>query len=258
MNTFLISLAYKHVALAVMLALANDFAKKTQLPIEGNLTAKDVQSGSHVSPPRLMGFGGSVMTTNYFFGFNNGYLANFKKLEPKLNSDAAYQARNKQLAGMKSEVDSIGAFQLATNWLIKAGLDVMTLESKSGHKTTQRSFLNNPRGAGLAESSNVVVWLPVFDIEWGKKEVRSQSATYTLPLLVVTIFGPTQELIEMHITDDAVMGGIKQPIKDVEKLLAVADATFLRYDELQKSNLVAGFATNVQPPNATAKPGLMP
>ena len=86
MNTFLLTLAYKHVAFAAMLALANEFRESANLPIKQPLTITDVQSGSHVSPPRLMGFGGSLITSNHFFGFNNGYLANFKKLEPNLNS----------------------------------------------------------------------------------------------------------------------------------------------------------------------------
>jgi hypothetical protein len=239
METFLTTLAYKHVAFVVMLALANDFCDKAQLPIERPLVIADVRPGSHVSPPRLMGFGGSVIIGSHFFGFNNGYLANFKKLEPKLNSDSAYQTRNRQLAGLKSEVDAKGAYQLATNWLIKIGIDMEALESKHGHKVAQRSFLKHSGGTQpLAGNSNDVVWLPVFDIEWGRKEVRSQSETYPLPLLVVTILGPTKELIGMHITDDSVVGGARQPINNIEKLLAIADATFLQYDELQKSNLV--------------------
>ena len=80
MDKFFINLAYKHVALATMLVLANDFIQKARIPLGQPLTARDVQSGSHVSPPRLMGFGGSIITPTHFFGFGNGYLANFKKL----------------------------------------------------------------------------------------------------------------------------------------------------------------------------------
>ena len=239
MNTFLLTLAYKHVAFAAMLALANEFRESANLPIKQPLTITDVQSGSHVSPPRLMGFGGSLITSNHFFGFNNGYLANFKKLEPNLNSDSAYKARNIQLAGMKSKVDSDGAYQLATNWLTRAGIEVLPLESQSGHRISQRSFLkHSSNGTALNVTSNEIVLLPVFDIEWGSKEVKSSSATYPMPLLVVTVFGPTKEMIEMHITDDSVVGGAKKPIRDVDKLLDISDATFLRYDPNQKSNLV--------------------
>ena len=51
MEKFLITLAYKHVAMAVMLALANDFTKKAEIPITRPLTLADVQQGSHFSPP---------------------------------------------------------------------------------------------------------------------------------------------------------------------------------------------------------------
>lgn len=234
-----------------MLALANEFAQRAQLPIEQPFTMESVQPGSHVSPPRLMGFGGSIVTSNYFFGFNNGYLANFKKVDTGLNSDAGQQARNKQLAAIKSEVDAAGAYRLATNWLMRAGIDIPALEAKYAHKTTQRSFLKNPRPAGtLTTTNSEVAWLPVFDIEWGRKEVRSQSATYPMPLLVVTVFGHTKELVEMHITDDAIVAGAKEPVKDVGKLLAIADATFLQYDEVQRSNLVAAYLKTSQPPGS--------
>ncbi len=160
---------------------------------------------------------------------------------------------------MKSDLSTNGAYELATNWLTHLGIDIPALELRSGHKITQRSFLKNPPNA--AEPSAMgrsVVSLPVFDIEWGNKEVGSQTASYPMPLLVVTVFGPTRELIEMHITDDAVVGGAKQPVKDVEKLLAIVDATFLGYNELQKGDLVAGYATNLQPSNPIEKPGLKP
>lgn len=255
MDNLSINLAYKYVALAAMLTLANDFAQKAELRTDQPFTLESVQAGSHVSPPRLMGFGGSVVTTNYFFGFNNGYLANFKKVEPNLNSDAAQEARNKQLATMNTEVNADGAYQLATNWLTQAGIDISGLESKFGHKTTQRSFLKRDRAdASLTTVSNEVVSLPVFDIEWGNKELRSQSATYSIPLLVVTVFGHTKELVRMHITDDGVVGGAKQPVKDVEKLLALSDAIFLQYDEAQRSNLVSAHVTTGRPLNSTNNP----
>ncbi len=247
MDKFFISLAYKYTALAAMLALANDFAQNAELHIQQPLTLGSVQPGSHVSPPRLMGFGGSVVTSNYFFGFNNGYLANFKKLEPNLNPDAAQLARNTQLAAMKSKVDADGAYQLATNWLSRAGIDIQAIESKYGHKTAQRSFPKKAETATtLTATTNAVVWLPVFDIEWGRKVVRSQSAAYHMPMLVVTVFGHTKELVEMHITDDAIVGGAKHPIKDVEKLLTIADATFMQYDGTQRSDLVARHVTTAQ------------
>jgi hypothetical protein len=245
MDKLLISLAYKHVAMAIMLAQANEFAHKTGLPLERPIAMADVQSESHVSPPRLMGFGGSIVTTNYGFGFSHGYLANFKKLERKISSDSALRARNSELATMVSDVDTNGAYHLATNWLTAIGVDVPAIESKYPHTVTQRFFYKNPgtTAIGRVDDNNKVA-LPTFDIEWGKQEVRSDSKSYAMPLMSVTVFGPTKELIEMHVLDAPRVGGVRQPIKDVEKLLAIPDQEFTGYDDLSKSNLVAQFSNS--------------
>lgn len=259
MDKFFTSLAYKYVAMTAMLALSNHFAEKAQLPIESPLNIGNIQPGSHVSPPRLMGFGGSLVTTNYFFGFNNGYLANFKKVEPNLKSDAAQQSRNRELATFKSKVDAAGAYQLATNWLTMAGIDIQAIEAKHGHKTTQRTFLKNPLAtSALTSASNEVLTLPVFDIEWGRKEVRSQSATYPMPMLVVTIYGHTKELVEMHITDDSIVGGGRKPVRNVEALLAITDEEFMKYDSVQRSNLVGAYLETETPTDTPEKPAQKP
>lgn len=243
MDKFLINLAYKHVAIAIMLAQVNEFAQKTGLPLEHPISMVDVLPESHVSPPRLMGFGGSIVTTNYGFGFSRGYLANFKKLERKVNTDSALRERNYELGRMVSDVDTNKAYHLATNWLTAIGVDIPSLESKHAHTTTQRFYYKNPETAatGRADEKNTVQ-LPIFEIEWGKQEVRSDSKSYAMPLLSVTVFGPSKELIEMHILDAAAVGGVGQPIRDVEKLLSIPDQVFTAFDDLRKSNLVVEFS----------------
>jgi hypothetical protein len=55
MDSLFITLAYKYVALSIMLAEINFCAKRLNLPIRLPLSEKDIQPESHVSPPRLMG-----------------------------------------------------------------------------------------------------------------------------------------------------------------------------------------------------------
>jgi len=244
MEKFLITLAYKHVAMAVMLALANDFTKKAEIPITRPLTLADVQQGSHFSPPRLNGFGGSVVTSNHFFGFSRGYLANFKKLEPSINSDAAQQARNEELAKSPNSLDSSGAYDFAVACLSRIGVAPVALKSNYTHKVTQRSFFPRAKGFVAAQGTGPrgSTLLPVFDIEWAFKGASAQAGPYPVPAIALTIFGPTKELVELHITDDHLVPGKTQPVKDVEKLLAIKDADFTAYTEQQKSDLLSRFS----------------
>ncbi len=60
--------------------------------------------------------------------------------------------------------------------------------------------------------------------------------------MTMTVFGPTKELMEYHLFDDALMLSPKLEIKDVEKLLTISNQVFHTFDETQKSNLVKEFA----------------
>src|SRR3954469_25650629 len=93
------NLAYRFVAMALMLAEANFFCDTAGLPRAKLLDESDVRSGSYVGPPNLKEFMGSIFTDQYFFGFGGGHLANFyeRGFMPKSN-DAAIRARNLEIA----------------------------------------------------------------------------------------------------------------------------------------------------------------
>src|ERR1035438_411627 len=81
-NKLLITAAYKYVAMAVMLTNCNLFVQQTHLPLDHQLTQTNIiLSRCSVSPPRLMGFGGSIVTEKYFFGFGHDHMANFWQWE---------------------------------------------------------------------------------------------------------------------------------------------------------------------------------
>jgi hypothetical protein len=55
---------------------------ETHLPLDHPTTQTNIiLSRCSVSPPRLMGFGGSVVTEKYLFGFGHDHLANFWQWE---------------------------------------------------------------------------------------------------------------------------------------------------------------------------------
>lgn len=57
----------------------------------------------------------------------------------------------------------------------------------------------------------------------------------------MTVFGPTKELIEYHLFDDALMLRPKLEIKDAEKLLTISNEVFYKFNEMQKSNFIEQF-----------------
>jgi hypothetical protein len=240
-NKLLITAAYKYVALAVMLTNCNLFVQETHLPLDHPITQTNiVLSSCSVSPPRLMGFGGSIVTEKYFFGFGHDHLANFwqKEFRPASSSQGIRQ-QQEQWSKMTSQVGTNEVRQLALNWLTDLGVDVATMEKKYPCKITQKFFYRNVNG-GLEPLDKSTVQLPIFEISWGSIPLRGRPE-YNLPAATMTVFGPASELIEYHLFDDALMLQ-KLKIKDFEKLLTITDETFYKFDELQRSNLVKQFA----------------
>src|SRR5438105_6555911 len=92
-----VNLAYKYVALALMLGEANFFARQANLHLDKPFSLADALPGSHVGPPSTNDLTGSVVTTSYFFGFGQGHLANFKRMDFASASANEIKARNERL-----------------------------------------------------------------------------------------------------------------------------------------------------------------
>jgi hypothetical protein len=240
-NKLFITAAYKYVAMTIMMAQANLFVTKVDLPLDHPIIQKEViLSKSSVTPPRLMEFGGSVVTEKYLFGFGHGHLANFWQWEYHGGAGQNLKQRNEQWSKMTSQIGTNEVRELALDWLTSLGVDVATLEKKYPCKITQRFFYQSSHGQLQNQSTNIVL-LPVFQIQWGSIPLRGHPQ-YSFPAATMTIFGPTKELIEYHLFDDALMLRPKLEITGAEKLLAIPDETFRQFDETQKNNLLEQFA----------------
>lgn len=239
-NKLLITAAYKSVAMAVMLTNCNFFIQQTHLPLEHPISATNiVSSRCSVAPPRLMGFGGSLVTTQYFFGFGHDHLANFWQWEFHSESIKNIRTQQEEWSKMPSQIGTNEVHQLALDWLMNLGVDVATMEKKYPCKIKQKFFYQNSNGS-LAPVDKSTVSLPIFVISWGSIPLRGHPE-YSYSAATMTIFGPTRELIEYHLFDDALMLRPKLEVKDVEKLLTISNAVFYKFDEMQKSNLVEQF-----------------
>lgn len=240
-NKLLITAAYKYVALAVMLTNCNLFVQETHLPLDHPISQTNIMlSRCNVNPPQLMGFGGSVVTEKYFFGFGHGHLANFWQWEfRQASSKQNIMQQHEQWAQMTSQIGTNEACQLAETWLANLGVDVATMERKCPCKITQKYFYKNS-GSGLKPLDKNKVQLPIFEISWGSIPLPGHPE-YNFPAVTMMVFGPTKELIEYHLLDDSLMVRQKLEIKDFQKLLAITDASFSQFDDSQRNNLVREF-----------------
>jgi hypothetical protein len=186
-----------------------------------------------------MGFGGSLVTEKYFFGFGHDHLANFWQWEFHAESSQNIRAQQEEWAKMTSQIGTNDVHQLALNWLADLGVDTATLEKKYPCEIKQEFFYRHPAGS-LVPLDQDKVPLPIFVLSWGAVPIRGHPQ-YSFPAATMTVFGPTKELIEYHLFDDALMLRPKLEIKDFEQLLVITNETFYRFDRLQKSNLVKQF-----------------
>jgi hypothetical protein len=241
-NKLLVTAAYKYVALTVMLTNCNLFVQQTHLPFDHPITQTNIiLSRCSVSPPRLMGFGGSIVTEKYFFGFGHDHMANFWQWQFHAESIKNIRVRQEEWSKMTSQIGTNEVRQLALGWLAGLGVDTATMEKKYPCKITQKSFYPNAENSEGSLKQAKRVTLPIFQVEWGSIPLHGRSQ-YSLPAMTMTVFGPTKELMEYHLFDDALMLSPKLEIKDVEKLLTISNQVFHTFDETQKSNLVKEFA----------------
>jgi hypothetical protein len=228
-----LNLAYKYVAMILMLAEANFFCEKADIPGERPLTRGHVRSGSHVAPPSLKDFGGSILTDQYFFGFHWGHLANFHKREFMPQSpDSAIRERNLELAKLSSLIDTNGAYELATNWLAVVGINVPAMEARYRRNVFQWQYY--PTG-----KDGPTLVLPVYQVEWRGFILKTQT-NRERPVVSVTIFGATKELVDYQVLDESLFLHPPIKIRDSQGLLSIPDSEFMKYTLLQKSNLVFG------------------
>lgn len=239
-NKLLITAAYKYVALTMMIAQANLFATKVDLPLDNPIAQTNViLSRCSVNPPRLMGFGGSVVTEKYLFGFGHGHLANFWQWEFHAESSPNIRAQQEEWAKMSSQIGANDVHQLALTWLADLGVDTATLERKYPCEIKQEFFYRRPAGS-LAPVDQGKVPLPIFVISWGAIPIRGHPQ-YSFPAVSMTVFGPAKKLVEFHLLDDSLMLRPKLEIENSEQLLAISDTEFNSFDEMQRNNLVKQF-----------------
>jgi hypothetical protein len=243
-----VPLAYKYVAIAMMMAEINYCANRLHLPMELPVKNSDIRA-ARVSDPRVRsrsehrpteyGFSGFIDTEKYSFSFPAGLFKHPSpgKLRYIIRLDSGYQAYSMiktqgnlptheflpQLVGIHSTIDMNEAYRIATNWLMAIDVDVQRLEKEQPVTVRQQSL----RDYGP---------LPIFEVSWGGH-----------PAIIVWISGDTKDLLRLRQEDDSYSKRPFTLIKDMDKLLAISDEEFQKYSAEERTSLVARFSGVIWP-----------
>ena len=197
MNALTINDAYRFLAIAMMLVHVNLFCNKVGLYPGREVKEADMREGGHVGPANTNNFTGSILTDEYFFGFGHGHIANFYKRDFGTLSDADMKKRNIELSLQASLIDTNGAYQLATNWLSKSGVDVLSMERRYKLNLTQRRYYPDGQpGQGLGPSRKEIM-LPIYQVEWKGSMVRGTRKLPEGPVVQVVVSGINREMLEL-------------------------------------------------------------
>ena len=85
-----------------------------------------------------------------------------------------------------------------------------------------------------------------FHVTWG--DVRN-------PALMVSIFGPTKELLGIFQYDDSFSGRPKELLKNVDALVAITEAQFMKCSTEERRRFVRRFAVAEYPTHEIPNPG---
>jgi hypothetical protein len=241
MQSEVFNLAYRYLAFALMIYQANLFCEKLDVPRKRELEIADILPGSH-NGPLSNGFSGSVLTDDYFFGFDAGHIANFYKRAYKAHTDAEVKRQNVELAKSPCLIDTNGAIALATNWLVLSGIRLSDLQTHYAMSVTQRKYFPKYQPTtSTAPISKDEVALPIFQVQWSGNYVRRGRIKLSGPVVQITVSGINKEMLEYHVYSEQLFDTQPIVIADFEKIAVIKDEEFKAYDDRQLSNFVAQF-----------------
>ncbi len=183
--------AYEREALHLVLEEANRVAKELDLPEKFPITETDLTRAfivgyglSHM-PPRMIG---NVHTRAY------GY---FVSVDHKLSFvEGAHQDRDclewiDKYRWPKSRMDTNGAYQLATQWLAAARMDVSSLNRDCVVRIEPESFANQ----GLKRTGKFV---PIYFVYWQSPKNRAEGYG---SVASVKLFAPSKTLMSLRVEE---------------------------------------------------------
>lgn len=218
-------LAYKFVAIAVMLNEINFCAGRLHLAVRQPIKQSDICSAL-VLDPAVIGFSGRLEVSPYTFVFaQSGRLRYLVKSNE--HAGQSLLQYEKGLSRTPSSIDNEGARRIARTALQCMDVDVGAMESTHPCMVKQR-FVSYHE-----ENKEHVVAIPIFDVKWGN---------WVTPNVAVVISGMTEEILSLRQEDDSYSTRPEDLIKNTNKLLAIPDVEFLKYTAAQRLEVVKQYA----------------
>ena len=176
---------YQNEALRLVIQEANEVAKEMRLPENFPITETNIVR-AFISP---FGYAyakkaiGNIGTTNYVYYVSQGN--KFSYLE-RANQEVDCRKYERSYTWPLSRMDTNQAFQLATQWLAAASMDVASLNHDYPvFIETDNAYVHPPAGK----------FVPVYYVYWAKAKKGMGSAAS------VRVFTPTNALLQLRVED---------------------------------------------------------
>jgi len=207
--------AYERAAFELLLSEANLVANELKLPgqfpiTKTNLTrAFIVGYGMSLMPPKMIG---NVHTLDYGYFVSVGHKLSYVE---GAHQDEDCLKWMEQYRWPKSRMDSKGAYQLATQWLSAARMDVVGLNRDCQVHVAPDRFANG--AAGLGDK-----FVPIYFVHWESAQNRADGYGNVAS---VKLFSPTKTLISLRVEDSKYILRTPLAFTNLSTLLAVTNVT---------------------------------
>jgi hypothetical protein len=199
--------AYRNEALRLVIEEANRVAQELNLQEQLPITQTNLLE-AYISPPRMaqgMKAIGNITTSNYVYYVSVGNKFSFL-VRTHLEEEET-QARSKYLWPV-SQVDTNAAYQLATQFLAAASMDVNALNTNCDlHIDTC-----------LLESAKGKHFVPLYWITWSEKNNRGLGGAS------IELFLPTKTILQIHVNKSEYILRKPLEITNLDYLLSQTNA----------------------------------
>ncbi len=183
--------AYNQEALRLLLLEANDMAQRLKLPEKLPITEKDVVERFIVpyGVIRHRAMIGNVRTKDYAYHVSVGHKTSYVE-----GTHQEEDARKwlEQCKWPRSQMDTNAAYELATQWLAAASMDVGGLNRDCTVRVELNDFWNN------ANSEKKTTFIPMYVVSWFSPENVREGVGAAAS---VQLFAPTKTLISLRVED---------------------------------------------------------
>ncbi len=221
MSATTIPLAYKYVAIALMLTEANYFADRLQLPIQKPITRDDVRY-AYAYPPALRWLEGRIDAHGYSFGFfSSGRLSAVTKMRNNGAIDRPEHAKSAPEPLLLAESNAF--YKVATNFGSVMSINFTNLERAYPCVVSAYSVMNAGENNAGKPATNLLV-----SVYWERK-------------VDVIFLMPSGSLIELRQNSDLYSERERMTIVGSNELLNIRDQDFVDYSSSKKIEMAASF-----------------